>query len=70
METQRSGKMAETVRRTFRDSGMSLKRMAELSGTPYASVHGFFTGSRDVALRTLEGWCRVLGLRLVSEKRN
>lgn len=69
MGIERSGHMAETVRRAYRDSGSSLKRLAEASGTPYASVHGFFTGQRDVTLNTLERWCRVLGLRLVRGKR-
>ena len=61
--------MAETVRRAFRESGMSLKRMAEASGTPYASVHGFFTGDRDVTLSTLEQWCGVLSLELRPARR-
>ena len=61
--------MAERIRRAFRESGMSLKRLSDLSGTRYASVHAFFTGERDPQLSTVERWCRVLGLRLVSDKR-
>ena len=60
--------MAEILRRAFRESGMSLKRLADESGTRYASVHAFFTGERDPQLSTIEKWSRVLGLRLVSDK--
>ncbi len=43
--------MAELIRRAFRESGMSLKRLSDLSGTRYASVHAFFTAERDPQLR-------------------
>lgn len=61
--------MAEILRRVFRESGMSLKRLSDLSGTRYASVHAFFTAERDPQLSTIEKWSRVLGLRLVHDKR-
>ncbi len=56
--------MAELLRRTFRASGMSLKRLSDESGTRYASVHAFFTADRDPQLSTIEAWSRVLGLEL------
>ena len=56
--------MAELIRRVFRDSGMSLKRLSDLSGTRYASVHAFFTADRDPQLSTIQRWCDVLGLEL------
>ncbi len=61
--------MGETIRRAFRQSGMSLRRLSLLSETNYSSVHGFFTAERDVTLSTIQAWCDVLGLRLVSDKR-
>ncbi len=66
---RRTNKMAELIRWTFRESGMSLKRLSDESGTRYASVHAFFTAERDPQLSTIEAWSRVLGLQLVSKKR-
>ena len=66
----KSTKMAELIRREFRERGMSLKRLSDESGTRYASVHGFFaTGERDPQLSTIERWCDVLGLELRTTKR-
>ncbi len=56
--------MAEILRRAFRESGMSLKRLSDESGTRYASVHAFFTAERDPQLSTIQRWCDVLGLEL------
>lgn len=56
--------MAEILRRAFRESGMSLKRLSDESGTRYASVHSFFTAERDPQLSTIEAWSRVLSLEL------
>ncbi len=69
MRAKRRDSMAELLRRAFRESGMSLKRLSDESGTRYASVHAFFTAERDPQLSTIEKWCRVLGLRLVADER-
>ena len=69
MKAKRDESMKDILRRAFRESGWSLKRLSDESGTRYASVHAFFTGERDPQLSTIERWCRVLGLRLVSDKR-
>ncbi len=69
MRAKQSDNMAEILRRAFRESGMSLKRLSDESGTRYASVHAFFTAERDPQLSTIEKWSRVLGLRLVSHNR-
>ena len=61
--------MGDILKRTFRESGMSLKRLSDESGTRYASVHAFFTAERDPQLSTIERWCRVLGLELRPLKR-
>ena len=62
--------MADLIRQAFNASGMSMKRLADLSGTRYASVHGFFaTGQRDPQLSTIQAWCKVLGLGLRLETR-
>ncbi len=70
MSKKRAGTMAEILRRAFRESDMSMKRLADESGTQYASVHGFFaTQSRDAKLCTVERWCKVLRIQLVPDKR-
>lgn len=61
--------MAGLIRKAFRESGMSLKRLSDLSGTRYASVHAFFTADRDPQLSTIQKWCDVLGLELRPAKR-
>ena len=64
MGTKQGESMDEILKRAFRESGMSLKRLADESGTRYASVHAFFTAERDPQLSTVEAWCRVLRLEL------
>ena len=63
--------MGDIIKRAFRDTGWSMKRLSDASGTRYASMHAFFTGTRDPALSTIERWCRTLdlGLRPVRRKR-
>lgn len=61
--------MAGLIRRAFRESGMSLKRLSDLAGTRYASVHAFFTADRDPQLSTIQRWCDVLDLELRPVKR-
>lgn len=57
--------MADTIKKAFLASGLNMKQLSDESGTRYASVHAFFTATRDPALSTIERWCRVLGLDLV-----
>ena len=66
---QNTGAMADLIRQTFADSGMSLKRLSVRSGVPYACVHGFFTGKRDPALSTIQKWADELGLEFVLKRR-
>ena len=69
MKVKRGDNMAEILRRAFRESGLSMKRLSDESGTRYASVHAFFTAERDPQLSTIERWSRVLGLRMVQDER-
>ena len=32
--------MIELIRKTFKESGMSMKALSDASGVPYASIHG------------------------------
>ena len=56
--------MAERMRGAFRESGLSIRRLAVEAGIPYASAHAFVTGDRDPALSTVEKMCGALGLEL------
>ena len=55
-----------TLRKAFADSGLTLNRLALSAGTPYMSVHAFFSTEKrdDISLVTLAKWCSVLGLEL------
>ncbi len=52
------------LRAAFRDSGMSMKALADAAGTPYANVHAFITGGGDIRLATAGKLCKVLRLTL------
>lgn len=56
---------AEEVRRKFRTSGMSIKQLAESSGTPYSGVHRFLNLDADVRTSTLRRLAEALGLELM-----
>ena len=60
--------MRDMIKRAFRESEMSMKRLAERSDTHYASVHGFFAGESGANLESIERWCRVLGLELRAKR--
>lgn len=63
--------MADLIQRTFRKSGLSIKRLSVLSGVPYASAYGVVNEGRDPALSTAAKLCRTLRLELrpVARKR-
>ena len=56
--------LADTIRKRFRESGLSIKALADRAGTPYANVHGLIVGDRDVTLGTASALVAVLGLEL------
>lgn len=58
--------LSDIIRSTFEASGMSIKRLAEQSGVPYAAVYGLIHGTNDARLSTATKICRVLGLELRS----
>ena len=60
--------LANAIRVSFRASGWSIKRLADESGVPYASVHGFATAKRDISTGVGSRLCRALGLRLTADK--
>ena len=64
MMNPRQNNMGEIIRRRFRESELSIKRLSELADVPYASVHGLIQSERDIALSTASKLCAVLGLEL------
>ena len=56
---------AEAVRRAFQKSGISIKRLADSSHTPYSGVHRFINVDADVRTSTLTRLAAALGLELV-----
>jgi len=68
MRSSPDNELANMIRAEFRASGWSIKRLADESGVPYASCHGFATGTRDVATGVASRLCKALGLRIVADK--
>ncbi len=56
--------MSDLIREVFFASELSIKKLAERSGTPYAAAHGVIRGTSDPALSTAVKLCRELGLEL------
>ena len=63
-------KMANSIRQVFQKSGLSIKALADRSGCPYATAHGFVHGTSDPTLSTANRLCGVLGLELREVKRS
>jgi len=62
--------MADEIKRAFRATGWTLKRMSQESVTRYATVHEFFTGGKRMpTLDTIQKWCKALRLELRPRKR-
>ncbi len=61
--------MTDVIRKAFRESGLSIKKLSDRSGVPYSAVHGLLTGNRDVQISTVEKLSRVLGLKLVQRNK-
>ena len=50
------------LREAFRRSKRSIKSVSDESGVGYAAVHGFFTGDREIQIRTASKLAAVLGV--------
>jgi len=60
--------LANAIRAAFQESGWSIKRLAEESGVPYSSCHGFAVGTRDVSTGVASRLCRALGLQVTKAR--
>ena len=54
----------ETLRRTAREGGLSMRQLTIRAGLRYQTVHGFCTHSRGITLASASKLCEVLGLEL------
>jgi len=63
MATQTKDLTAE-LRRAVWDSGRSLNALAKSANMPYAVVHGFANGNRDIYLTSAAKIAATLGLEL------
>lgn len=61
--------MTDVIRKAFRESDLSIKKLSDRSGVPYSAVHGLLTGNRDVQISTVEKLSKVLGLKLVQRNK-
>ena len=56
------------IQTTFRESGLTIKAVADGASVPYAAAHGLLTGDRNTTLGITERICKVLNLQLVNRK--
>ncbi len=61
--------MADVIRASFKQSGLSIKQLSLRSGTAYASTHGLIVDDRDITIATADKLCRTLGLELIQRKK-
>jgi len=57
-------RMQQVVQQAFVESGLSIKKLSEITRLPYSVAHGAVTGSTDPQLSTVERICKVLELEL------
>lgn len=65
---RRHSSIRVAILRSLKKSGWSVKRLAEESGVPYSSTHGFIVNDRKATLGSAEQWCHALGLEVVSRR--
>lgn len=56
--------MKQVIQTTFEKSGLSIKKLSEMTKLPYAAAYGAVRGNTDSQLSTVEKICRVLELEL------
>lgn len=61
--------LGAVIRAAFAESGLSRFELSRRAGVPYAGVHRFIGGLRDVQLSTASKLCDALGLELRPARR-
>jgi plasmid maintenance system antidote protein VapI len=61
--------LGEVLREAIRSSGRSLNQLGADSGVAPSQLSRFVTGKRGLTLDAADALCRVLGLKLVRERK-
>ena len=56
--------MKETIQRAFARSGLSIKKLSEITKLPYSAAYGAVKGTTDPRLSTVQKICTALELEL------
>ena len=56
--------MRQVIQRAFARSGLSIKKLSEITKLPYAAAYGAVKGRTNPQLDTVEKICKVLALEL------
>ena len=56
--------MRQVIQRAFARSGLSIKKLSEMTKLPYAAAYGAVKGRTNPQLDTVEKICKVLELEL------
>ena len=58
--------LTDQLRKAIHDSGLSLYMVAKATHTPYAAIHGFANGHRDIKLETADKLAELFGMKLTA----
>ena len=61
--------MRQVIQRAFVSSGLSIKKLSEMTKLPYSAVYGAVKGTTAPRLTTVDKICKTLGLELRPVKR-
>lgn len=61
--------LTDQLHKAIRESGLSLYAIAKATNTPYAAIHGFANGHRDIKLGTADRLAELFGMKLTVPKR-
>ena len=61
--------LSDQLHKAIRESGLSLYAVAKATHTPYAAIHGFANGHRDIKLQTADKLAELYGMKLTAAKR-
>lgn len=60
--------LTEQLRNAIHDSRLSLYAIGKATCTPYAAIHGFANGQRDIKLETADKLADLFGMKLTMPK--
>ena len=60
--------LTEQLRNAIHNSGLSLYAIGKATCTPYAAIHGFANGHRDIKLKTADKLADLFGMKMTTPK--